>query len=693
MSTATELRLLTGQKWVRRGVDAINGVDASYDVIAGGSIQAAIDGTPEGGTVRIGPGKYRLTSRLQPKRAQKLLGPSSGGAAIITGDVLLNGWVKDGSANRWYTTSGGLPGPYDDNGQCEVITGPNANACKKREQVWIDGVHLERVMTVDQVTPTRFYQDYDTRRTYIGQDPATLTAAGKVVEMSKLADAINSNAVGLVLQRLQFQRFASAGQAGAVILSGTDIEVAYCRFTENHAIGFHMTTAHRARIHHNTFIRNGQLGMGHHRSHNTIIEDNEFIENNTDGFWRADWESGGFKATYSDGTVCRRNTAHNNEGIGIWFDIDNINIDCYDNVCTDNYADGIRYEISFAAKLHDNRISGNGYRYATAGGRGQDVSMFAVAGINVNSSPDVEVYNNEVLNNQNGISLQSRSRGSSTTWPNEVRETRNAWVHHNRVRQSTGSAFGEGVAAGLNTLGQGTNSGRFYSGLNNRFDHNTYEVVSLTDRRFAWNQGYVTFANFQEAGQDRNSTVSVIPRPGFRIKSPVDDGAFTIESAPQLSTAGNYVVVGDWDAENYSRTIFLRFRDVNIPRGSNLQSAKLEVKSFGIDTAIPRLQISGHAAGDSPEASTRVEMAARPRTTATVPWAPSEWINNAWTDAPSVTPIIQEIVNRPDWRPGNSITLFIQPETIGWTGRQARISIRAYEQSPADAAGLIVNWT
>lgn len=497
------LKYWDGSQWVVPG--ALLAPEETYDVTDGGNIQAALSAAAEGAEVHVGPGVYRLTSRLVPKRNQTLSGPSSGPPAIITGDVVLNGWVKDGSAARWYTTSGGLPGEYTDTGQCEIISGANANSCQKREQVWLDGVHLDRVMTLDQVAPGTFYQDYSTGRTYVGVDPA-----GRLVEMAKLADAINSNAPGLKLRRLRFQRFASAGQAAAVVLSGTDVGVSFCRFTENHAIGLHITTAHRAWIHHNVFHRNGQLGMGHHRSHNTVVEDNTFSENNTDKFWRADWESGGFKATYSEGTVCRRNTAHNNEGIGIWFDIDNVNIDCYDNTATDNYADGIRYEISFAAKIHNNTISGNGYRYATSGGRGQDYSMFAVAGINVNSSHDVEVYNNAVLDNQNGISLQSRSRGNSKTWPERVFETRNAWVHHNRIRQTTGVQFGEGIAAGLNTLGQGSDTARFYTSMNNRLDWNSYELKASSERRFSWNQGYLTYANYKIAGQDANSTLTLV---------------------------------------------------------------------------------------------------------------------------------------------------------------------------------------
>lgn len=677
-----ELWMLDAGWWSRRGAAGMPGTE-SYDVTNGGDIQTAINAAPEGGTVRIGPGNYRLTTPLIPKLGQKLIGPAVGTAAI-TGDVILTGWTKDGANARWYTTAGPLPATYTDTGQCEVITGINANSCHKREQVWLDGVHLTRVMTVDQVSASTFYQDFDMGRTYIGVDPA-----GRLVEMDLLPTALTTGGVhGLVLQRLTFKRFASRGQSAAVLIQGTDCEVSHCLFTENHAIGLHLIQAERSHIHHNRFIKNGQLGMGHYKSHNTVVEWNDFSENNTDGFWRADWESGGFKCTYSTNTICRYNTAHNNEGIGIWFDIDNIGGDIYGNTMTDNYADGLRYEISFAAKIHDNVTSGNGFRYAYGGGRGADISMFAVAGINVNSSPDVEVYNNIVGQNQNGISIQMRNRGNSTTygWPRDVHNT---WVHHNTITMVTGTGFGEGVS-GLNTLSVDV-ALYFSPEKNNRFDYNTYTVGSATDKRFAWNRTYMTFANFQLEGLEANGTLLIAPRAGFRVTPGANDGYWTMAGGGFFSNSGASAIIGDFDEVSYARAAFVRFTDVQIPQGAVIDAAKVEVKAFGMDTAIPPMVVYGHAADNSAVPATRTELNARVRTTASASWVPAAWINNAWTDSPPLTAIIQEIVNRPGWVAGNAITIMIEPAAIGWSTQQA-ISFRTYENNTNDGAGLIVNW-
>ena len=138
----------------------------------------------------------------------------------------------------------------------------------------------------------------------------------------------------------------------------------------------------------------------------------------------------------------RTNNVHDNRGTGIWFDINNINSNILGNTINNNYADGIRYEISYKALISDNKLTGNGYGLATGGGRGMDYSLYAVAAINVNSSPDVEIRQNVVGRNQNGITAQMRSRGSGTygAW-----DLHNLYVHNNDVTLATGARSGEGV--------------------------------------------------------------------------------------------------------------------------------------------------------------------------------------------------------------------------------------------------------
>lgn len=469
-------------------------VDAT--VAPGASIQNVINASPEGARIGLSAGTYRISSPISPKRGQKLLALGGAGTAVIKGSKVVTGWVKDGSNARWYK-NGLLPAAYSDAGQCEVNSGTEANPCQKREQVYRNGAAMNRVMQLGNLRANGFFQDYQNNRTWLGTDPANAT-----MEIARTPHAINSSAQGVTLSGLTFSNFAAPSQKGAVLVGGSDWIVEGCLFKRNHGIGLQLANAHRAVVRNNTMVENGQLGMGHYASNSTIVENNSITNNNTAGYWGADWEAGGFKATSSNGVTFRGNTVLNNRGTGVWFDINNINVNILGNTINNNYADGIRYEISYKALISDNKLAGNGYGMATGGGRGSDYSLYAVAAINVNSSPDVEIRQNVVGKNQNGIAAQMRNRGSGTygAW-----DLHNLYVHHNDVTLATGARTGEGVQ-GLGTLSP-VSPTTYYTAKNNRFDFNTYRMDATSAKRFSWNKSYMTFASLQTAGQERNGRV------------------------------------------------------------------------------------------------------------------------------------------------------------------------------------------
>ena len=462
-------------------------------VAAGASIQAVINAAPEGARIGLSAGTYRISSAIRPKRGQKLIALGGAGTAVIKGSKVVTGWVKDGANARWYK-NGLLPAAYSDPGQCEVTSGAAANPCQKREQVYRNGVAQNRAMRLADLRSNGFFQDYKSNRTWLGSDPA-----GSTIELARTPHAINSGAAGVTLSGLTFTNFATPSQRGAVMAGGPDWIIEGCVFKRNHGMGLQLSTATRAIVRNNTMIENGQLGMGHYSSNNTVVENNEIARNNTARYWAADWESGGFKSTYSKGVTFRGNNVHDNRGTGIWFDIDNINISITGNSINNNYADGIRYEISYKALISENRLAGNGYSLATGGGRGSDYSLYAVAAINVNSSSDVEIRSNVVGKNQNGITAQMRSRGGGAYGAYDLH---NLNVHHNDVTLASGTRTGEGVQ-GLGTLSP-VSTTTYFNSKNNRFDYNTYRIDSTSAKRFAWNRSYQTFASFKATGQERN---------------------------------------------------------------------------------------------------------------------------------------------------------------------------------------------
>lgn len=466
-------------------------------VAPGASIQAALNAHPTG-KIGLMPGEHRLTAKLDLKPGQVLGSVDPANRAVVKGSIVVTGWQRDAASGRWFK-DGLLPAAYTDAGQCEVTSGSEANLCQKREQVFMNG-HLKRYGSLSTLASGGFYQDYSANRTWLFDDPT-----GQLVEMSKTAFAINSSATDIRIQQLVFQHFATPSQFGAVVADGNGWTISDNEFSWNHAIGLHVSHSADSKVQNNQFLDNGQLGMGVHRSDRIEIWDNQMARNNTDGFWGGDWESGGLKVTYVTGANVHDNNVHDNKGVGIWFDIDNIDARIHHNDSINNYADGIRFEISYRSVIHENRISGNGIGFANGGGRGADTSILATGGINVNSSPDVEIWGNTLVNNQNGISAQSRNRG---TGGYGLRETRNLNVHNNDITLKHAVAYGEGVS-GFRTCCDVDPALYYTAEKNNRFDWNTYRLASESERRFAWKQSYLTFADWKAAGQEANGKLVI----------------------------------------------------------------------------------------------------------------------------------------------------------------------------------------
>ncbi len=93
------------------------------------------------------------------------------------------------------------------------------------------------------------------------------------------------------------------------------------------------------------------------------------------------------KIALSDGVTFRGNHVHDNNGTGLWCDIDCRNVVYEDNLVENNQYIGIFHEISFKAVIRNNVL-----RYNGRGHRG----WFWGADITIAASQDVEVTGNTV---------------------------------------------------------------------------------------------------------------------------------------------------------------------------------------------------------------------------------------------------------------------------------------------------------
>jgi len=436
-----------------------------------------VDEAPAGTTFCFTAGLHRIDDTIRPKANQVL---ASDQGAVLTGSVKLTKWAV--SNGHWVTT-GVLPPAYAQTGQCEDN---KANICYLREQVFLDGKHLTRVASRDKVAAGTFYADYAANAVYVGDNPQ-----GRSVEMSKTPTAIESSATAVTVRGLTIEHFATPPQGGAVVL-GLGWKVIANDIRWNHAVGAMLVNADGAVLEKNHIHSNGQLGVGQYSTRAASIVANEVSYNNTDGFWIADWESGGIKTTWSSGGWVTGNLIQYNRGVGLWSDAYDDSRTFNRNQIVRNAADGIRYEIGRNGVIEDNAISGNGF----GTGRGSGTSLWDGGGININTSSNVQVRDNVVANNVNGISIQSRTRGSGPWGQNLLRDI---VVSSNHVT----------MRGGTTATGMVQNAGAAIPAGEVTLNGNTYILDSLTAERFQKTGQWYTAQQWRQTGQDTSSAFTI----------------------------------------------------------------------------------------------------------------------------------------------------------------------------------------
>ncbi len=147
-----------------------------------------------------------------------------------------------------------------------------------------------------------------------------------------------------------------------------------------------------------------------------------------------------------------------------------------------------------------NTVTGNGLQAPNV--RGGGTSIYSCAGINSNTSTNVDIYGNTVAGNLNGIGLQARSRGTGIYGQ---RDLLNNTVHDNTITMNSGSVYGEGASG----LVQNVSDTSYYTSKGDTFTNNSYVLDSLTAKRFAWNSTYSNVTTWKGFGNDTTGSVSI----------------------------------------------------------------------------------------------------------------------------------------------------------------------------------------
>jgi hypothetical protein len=431
----------------------------------GKSIQAAVDRAGKGAVFCLKTGIHRAQV-VRPQAGQRFYGE---GKTILNGSLLLDGFRRE---NRLWVANSQLQ-RLPKHGECL----PSAPACDQPEAVFVDDKPLTRALSKEALASNEVYVDYAGGRIYLVDDPTN-----RKVEATIAAFAFKSDAADVTISNLAVEKYGSPAQIGAIhAREGARWTIENCTVRLNSGAGISVGTG--SRVHNCDIHHNGQIGIeGDGRD--ILIEGNRIWSNNIYGF-DPEWEAGGVKIARSDGVTFRNNHVHDNDGAGLWCDIECRNVVYEDNLVENNRHIGIFHEISFNAVIRRNVVRHNGdWR-----------RWFWHADIGVAASQDVEVTGNTVTVEPGacGIVLIDQGRRSEA---GKLYKTRNNTVHANEM-----TFEGAPCAGGASDTKPGDENFAVIANGDNRFDANTYHVPSVSGpARFVWGQDITDWDGFRRKG-------------------------------------------------------------------------------------------------------------------------------------------------------------------------------------------------
>ena len=142
-------------------------------------------------------------------------------------------------------------------------------------------------------------------------------------------------------------------------------------------------------------------------------------------------------------------------------------------------------------------------------------------------------------------------------------------------------------------------------------------------------------------------------------------------------------------ADSGIQFIGLRFRNLDIPRGSKVRSAWIQFTCDEPSTGPANLAITAEDTGDAEVFSdSDHDVSSRTRTKSEVAWNPPDWEKAGESKEPHRTPdltrLVQEVIERPDWHSGNSMVFMI-------SGSGKRIAKAAKGRASQSAARLVMD--
>lgn len=442
---------------------------AEIEVTPADDVAALVAEARPGARFRFRAGEYRGLSIEPGDRMTFLADPG----VVLTGAAFVEGFVAEEGV---WTASSPVPVRTDpvageEWGYCD----DDRPACVFPEDLFIDGVALQRRLPSEPVGPGEWSIDPVSGRIVLGDDPN-----GRLVELSHVPYAFHGEADEVTISGFVIERYATPGRQGAINprvgrIDGAGIDWVVSDNVVRWSHGWGVKLEDGMDLVGNILEFNGQGGIGGVAEH-VVVADNQVIGNCTAGYRCFGWEGGGMKLHVDDAAVTG-NLVADNLGHGIHTDIGCERVVIEANLVRDNLGAGIHHEISGSAVIRGNVVTGNGF----APGRPEE------PGILVLSSSEVEVVGNLIDGNALGVVLRQDERVEDGILSDVT-------VIDNTIRSDGGPAMVMGGSPGEGFTGE------WATGL--VIDANHYILGGGVTVPFRWEGVPATIEEWQTVGND-----------------------------------------------------------------------------------------------------------------------------------------------------------------------------------------------
>jgi hypothetical protein len=399
------------------------------------TISAAAKIVEPGDTVLIHTGTYREQVTVETSGTAKapiIFTAAPAAHVVITGADRMSNWTRVDGPGQMYST------PWDhvflswsaDRAHPEDDANKLVGRC---EQVFVMGYALRQVLQRSEMARGTFYVDEANKLLYAWA-MTNARLADVPVEASTRSKIWESKGAYLVVRGLRFRYAANSAQDPAVSCGTYDtMEDCVIERMNGDGLGF---GGDKPVIRGCLIQDNGEKGFG--ASGNNVLVSGCIIRNNNIKDFERGWDAGGDKICFSHDILIEKCQFIENRGVGLWFDISNVNPTVRNCLFANNEDAGIFYEISYGLHATDNVFVGNGFSETPGAWGGQ-------AGICLSSSPNCVIERNLFVGNREGFNFREQTRSTQrpsdgkTVWIwNHDQIIRNNVLAYNRDAQTWG---------------------------------------------------------------------------------------------------------------------------------------------------------------------------------------------------------------------------------------------------------------